>query len=136
MTVACFTFDNMGEASDVGSGRLSGPLPEGEDPSLAIGYPALFELLERRGVRATFFIEGWNGVHHPEAVRAIVVRGHELGMHGWTHEPWETLDVASERALATRATEALAARVRRAAARLPRPRRPAHGADRADPARS
>ena len=108
MTVACFTFDNMGEAADVGAGRLSGPLPDGEEPSLAIGYPALFELLDRYGVRASFFVEGWNGQHHPAAVRAIVARGHELGMHGWTHEAWEALDADAEQALATRATEALA----------------------------
>src|SRR5512143_2044826 len=50
MAVACFTFDNMGEAAEVGAGRLDGPLAAGEEPSLAIGYPALFELLARRGV--------------------------------------------------------------------------------------
>ena len=107
--IACFTFDNMGEAADVGAGRLDAPLPAGTEPSLAVGYPALFALLERHGVRATFFIEGWNGVHHPAAVREIVARGHELGMHGWTHEAWSGLDAARERALAVQATEALAA---------------------------
>jgi peptidoglycan/xylan/chitin deacetylase (PgdA/CDA1 family) len=59
-------------------------------------------------VRATFFVEGWNGVHHPQAVAEVVRRGHELGMHGWLHEPWGTLDVTAERDLATRATQALA----------------------------
>src|SRR5262245_2018474 len=82
---ACFTFDNMGEAADIGAGRHQQPLPEGTDPSLAVGYPRLYRLLARHGVRATFFIEGWNGVHHPEAVAQIVRQGHELGMHGWTH---------------------------------------------------
>lgn len=104
---ACFTFDNMGEAADVGAGRRAAPLPPGTDPSLAIGYPALFALLERAGVRATFFVEGWNGIHHPTAVREIVARGHELGMHGWVHEQWSELDEAAERALAARATAAL-----------------------------
>jgi peptidoglycan/xylan/chitin deacetylase (PgdA/CDA1 family) len=108
MAVACFTFDNMGEAAEVGAGRLAGPLPAGAEPSLAVGYPALFALLERTGVRATFFIEGWNGHHHPQAVRAIVERGHELGMHGWAHEQWDALAPADECALARRATEALA----------------------------
>jgi peptidoglycan/xylan/chitin deacetylase (PgdA/CDA1 family) len=107
--IACFTFDNMGEAADIGAGRLNGALPPSEDPSLAIGYPALFALLERTGVHATFFIEGWNGLHHPAAVREIVARGHELGMHGWLHETWGELDRATERSLATRATEALEA---------------------------
>jgi peptidoglycan/xylan/chitin deacetylase (PgdA/CDA1 family) len=105
---ACFTFDNMGEAADIGAGRLDGPLAPGRDASLAAGYPAIFALLERLDVRATFFVEGWNGVHHPEAVRAIAVRGHELGMHGWLHEDWGALPPDTERALAARATEALA----------------------------
>jgi len=104
---ACFTFDNMGEAADIGAGRLAAPLATGTEPSLAIGYPALFALLERTGVRATFFVEGWNGLHHPSAVREIVDRGHELGMHGWAHEQWNALDHATERALAARATAAL-----------------------------
>jgi peptidoglycan/xylan/chitin deacetylase (PgdA/CDA1 family) len=105
--VACFTFDNMGEAADVGAGRLDGPLAPGRDASLATGYPAIFALLERLDVRATFFVEGWNGMHHPDAVREIVARGHELGMHGWLHEEWGALPPDTERALATRATDAL-----------------------------
>jgi len=105
--VACFTFDNMAEAADLGAGRLACARDAGTDASLAIGYPALFALLERRAVRATFFIEGWNGVRHPDAVRAIAARGHELGMHGWQHEEWQQLDRETERALAAQATEAL-----------------------------
>jgi peptidoglycan/xylan/chitin deacetylase (PgdA/CDA1 family) len=46
-------------------------------------------------------------VHHPDAVAEIVARGHELGMHGWAHEPWAELDVATERALAAEATAVL-----------------------------
>lgn len=105
--IACFTFDNMGEAADVGAGRLAGPLPPGADASLAVGYPAIFALLERAHIRATFFVEGWNGAHHPAAVREIVARGHEVGMHGWLHEEWGALGPEDERALAARATDAL-----------------------------
>ena len=104
--VACFTFDNMGEAADVGAGVRDGVGPE-PDPSLARGYPRLLALLDRRGVRASFFVEGWNGVHHPDEVAAIAARGHELGMHGWTHERWDALEPETELALAARATDAL-----------------------------
>jgi peptidoglycan-N-acetylglucosamine deacetylase len=106
-SVACFTFDNMAEAADVGAGLTDGPRRDVLHPSLERGYPSLFALLERHGIRATFFIEGWNGVHHPEAVAEIVRRGHELGMHGWVHETWSTLDRDTEAELAARATEAL-----------------------------
>ena len=104
---ACFTFDNMGEAADVGAGLRDGPAPE-PDRSLTEGYPRLLDLLDRHGIRATFFVEGWNGVHHPDAVAELARRGHEVGMHGWTHERWDTLEPEAELALAARATEALA----------------------------
>jgi peptidoglycan/xylan/chitin deacetylase (PgdA/CDA1 family) len=106
---ACFSFDNMAEAADVGAGRRDGPLPIGTDASLTEGFPRLYAMLARHDVRATFFVEGWNGIHPPEAVAQIVRRGHELGMHGWAHEPWAALAPADERALAERATAALAA---------------------------
>jgi peptidoglycan-N-acetylglucosamine deacetylase len=105
--IACFTFDNMAEAADVGAGLCNGPRADGSDPSLRMGFPKLFALLERYGVRGTFFVEGWNGIHHPDAVAEIVLRGHELGMHGWVHEPWARLDRDEEAALAARATAAL-----------------------------
>jgi peptidoglycan/xylan/chitin deacetylase (PgdA/CDA1 family) len=99
--VACFTFDNMD--------------PTGDDATLARGYAALYALLEAHEMRATFFVEGWNGEHRPDAVAEIVRRGHELGMHGWTHEEWHALEPSEEEALAARATEAL----ERAAGRRP-----------------
>lgn len=83
--VACFTFDNMAEAADVGAGNREGPLPPGLDPSLATGFPRVVDLLDRHAVRATFFVEGWNAIHHTYAVADIVRRGHELGMHGRVH---------------------------------------------------
>lgn len=109
--LACFTFDNLGEAAEVGAGTLAGPRPPGTDPSLTVGLPRLLDLLERRGVRATFFVEGWNAVHHPEAIAEIAERGHEVGMHGFVHEAWGGLPPAEERALAARATEAIAGAV-------------------------
>jgi peptidoglycan/xylan/chitin deacetylase (PgdA/CDA1 family) len=105
--VACFTFDNMGEAADIGAGHLTEALPAHSHVSLTTGYPGLFDMLDRCGVRASFFVEGWNGVHHPDAVAAIVDRGHELGMHGWLHESWSSLSPEREAELARRATDAL-----------------------------
>jgi len=104
--IACFTFDNMAEAAEVGAGNIAGPVGS-DEPSLAVGYPTLFRLLDTHRVRATFFVEGWNGIHHQQAVAEIVERGHELGMHGWVHETWHELDPDTERELASRATGVL-----------------------------
>lgn len=105
--LACFTFDNMAEAADIGAGALGGPLCDRLHTSLELGFPRIYELLERHRIRATFFVEGWNGEHHPAAVAEIPQRGHELGMHGWVHETWHQLDPDVESRLAQAATSAL-----------------------------
>jgi peptidoglycan/xylan/chitin deacetylase (PgdA/CDA1 family) len=86
----CLTFDNMGAARDIAEGRASKPDPN--EPGLAIGYPRLLGLLDELELRGTFFIEGWNGLHHPERVQELAARGHEVGLHGWVHEKFGSLD--------------------------------------------
>jgi peptidoglycan/xylan/chitin deacetylase (PgdA/CDA1 family) len=88
--VLCLTFDNMGRARDIGEGRVGAP--DAASPDLAVGYPRLLALLEELGLRGTFFIEGWNALHHPERVRELAARGHEVGLHGWVHERFASLD--------------------------------------------
>jgi len=88
----CLTFDNMGAARDIAEGRASRPDPD--EPGLKVGYPRLLRLLEELDLRGTFFIEGWNGLHHPERVQELAKRGHEVGLHGWAHEKFGALDQA------------------------------------------
>lgn len=46
----------------------------------------ILELLDQAGVKATFFVLGWVAERHPELVRAIRDRGHEIGSHGYAHQ--------------------------------------------------
>jgi len=48
-------------------------------------------VLERFGVRATFFVVGELCAARPEVVSAIAAGGHELGGHGYTHRRFPTL---------------------------------------------
>lgn len=86
----CLTFDNMGNALEIAEGRAGRPDPE--EPGLAVGYPRLLDLLEELDLRGTFFIEGWNALHHPDRVLELAERGHEVALHGWLHERFGTLD--------------------------------------------
>lgn len=45
----------------------------------------ILELLEEKGVRATFFTLGWLAERHRDLVRQIAAAGHELGCHGYSH---------------------------------------------------
>jgi peptidoglycan-N-acetylglucosamine deacetylase len=47
--------------------------------------PALLDLLDRAGVKATFFLLGEAVEELPEVARAIVDAGHEVGVHGYHH---------------------------------------------------
>jgi len=48
-------------------------------------------LLERRGVRGTFFTLGWVAQHHPGVIRRIAAAGHEVASHGQWHRRVTTL---------------------------------------------
>ena len=45
----------------------------------------ILALLNRQGVRATFFVLGWVADRHPELVREIDESGHEIGSHSYWH---------------------------------------------------
>jgi peptidoglycan/xylan/chitin deacetylase (PgdA/CDA1 family) len=46
---------------------------------------ALLDLLDRLGVRGTFFVKGVLADAHPERIREILARGHTVGNHSHTH---------------------------------------------------
>ena len=104
--VLCLTFDNMGRAREIGEGRAAAP--DAASPDLAVGYPRLLALLDELGLHGTFFIEGWNALHHPERVEELAARGHEVGLHGWVHERFASLDRRSAEQVLHDGTAALA----------------------------
>jgi peptidoglycan/xylan/chitin deacetylase (PgdA/CDA1 family) len=73
----------------------------------AVAVPRILALLERHDLPATFFVPGHTALAYPELVRQIRDRGHELGHHGWVHEPLSKLEPAAERHLLERGLEAL-----------------------------
>ncbi|EST35832.1 polysaccharide deacetylase family protein, partial [Streptomyces roseochromogenus] len=59
---------------------------DGPDPA---STPRFLDTLDELGVRATFFVLGERVVRHHALVRETARRGHELAVHGWTHDrPW------------------------------------------------
>jgi peptidoglycan/xylan/chitin deacetylase (PgdA/CDA1 family) len=103
------SFDNLGEASELERGTWTGQTPLGRHPSVTVALPRLLDELDAIALTATFFVEAINCELNPDAVRAIVARGHQVGVHGWRHEQWAELPPARERELLERATAAFAA---------------------------
>jgi peptidoglycan/xylan/chitin deacetylase (PgdA/CDA1 family) len=48
--------------------------------------PRVLEILGGRGAAATFFVVGRKVEEHPEVVRAILERGHTVGLHSYAHD--------------------------------------------------
>ncbi|MBI4271480.1 MAG: DUF3473 domain-containing protein [Candidatus Rokubacteria bacterium] len=45
----------------------------------------VLDILDEYGVKATFFVLGWEAERRPRMVEEIVARGHEVGSHGYRH---------------------------------------------------
>jgi peptidoglycan/xylan/chitin deacetylase (PgdA/CDA1 family) len=83
-----------GSESHPGPGKVALTFDDGPS-ELTLDYLAM---LDRLGVRATFFVVGRMCRAHPELVDEMVARGHELAGHGYTHRRFTKLSDAQLRA--------------------------------------
>jgi peptidoglycan/xylan/chitin deacetylase (PgdA/CDA1 family) len=56
------------------------------------GAPRLLDLFAATGIPATYFATSEVAERYPDAVRALLDRGHELGCHGVTHTAFDRMD--------------------------------------------
>ena len=71
------------------------------------GVKRIRALLDRHGVRASFFYPAVSALLHPQEVRAVADEGHEIGIHSWIHEANTQLPPGVERDLTLRAADTL-----------------------------
>jgi peptidoglycan/xylan/chitin deacetylase (PgdA/CDA1 family) len=98
------TFDFDAVSFSVYRGQTSpAPISRGEFGAHAIDR--LLNLFAGRGISITFFIPGHTIDTYPAQCKAIVDAGHEVGLHGYLHEPVSALSPEEERAVFQRAYE-------------------------------
>jgi peptidoglycan-N-acetylglucosamine deacetylase len=51
-----------------------------------VGSPRLLQLFERLGIKTSWFIPGHSIETFPEQMKAVARAGHEIGIHGYSHE--------------------------------------------------
>jgi peptidoglycan/xylan/chitin deacetylase (PgdA/CDA1 family) len=51
-----------------------------------VGVPRLLSLFERYGLRTTWFIPGHSIETFPQQTQMVAAAGHEIGVHGYSHE--------------------------------------------------
>lgn len=89
-SAACFTLDFDAHAPWLWTHRAGVPplLSHLEQRRFGprVGIFRILDLLDRFGVRATFFVPGKVAEDHPEMLPLLVEKGHEVGLHGYFHE--------------------------------------------------
>lgn len=58
---------------------------DAHEPRVVANTRKLLAKFEQFGVQGTFFVLGWVAERHPELVRDIAARGHEIACHGYSH---------------------------------------------------
>jgi peptidoglycan/xylan/chitin deacetylase (PgdA/CDA1 family) len=101
------SFDSDHETNELrDGGRSIGRMAWGEYGSRQ-GVPRILALLEKHGVRATFFVPGVSALLHEDEQRRVAAEGHEIGIHGWIHELNSILPYDAERDLMLRSADTL-----------------------------
>ena len=82
--LVCVTFD-FDAMSGLMARGLTSPnyISRGEFGPAAI--PRILKLLDKYGIKSTFFSPGFTIETYPAQNEAILKAGHEIGHHGWTH---------------------------------------------------
>src|SRR5438874_8175983 len=101
------SFDSDHETSDLRDGGKSiGRLAWGQFGA-RVGVPRILKVLERHGVKASFYVPAVTALLHPDEQRRVIAEGHEIGIHGWIHELNSVLPYEAERDLMLRAGDVL-----------------------------
>ena len=94
---------------------------DGPHPELT---PKLLDILRQNGVRATFYVIGRNVETYPDIARRIVLEGHEIANHSWSHPRLTALGAARLKSELTDTTDV----IQRITGRRPTNMRPPYGA--------
>lgn len=72
-----------------------------------VGVPRIIDLLDRYGIKASFYVPAVAALLYPDEQKRLVAEGHEIGIHGWIHELNSVLPYEVERDLMFRSTDTL-----------------------------
>ena len=57
--------------------------------------PQILDILDKYGIKATFFAIGINADRYPDTMEMVINRGHEIGNHTYTHPHVDRLDAST-----------------------------------------
>ena len=105
--LVCLTFDFDAISNWIHRGALT-PTQISRGEFGVVGAARILDLMKQEGIATTWFIPGHTLDTYPEMCRRVHAEGHEIGNHGYLHEPPATLAGAEEEeAVLLRGNEAI-----------------------------
>ena len=93
-------------ATSCSAGYVRLTFDDGPDPAVT---PQVLDTLRSRGVRATFFVQGFLSQARPDLIRRQVTEGHRVANHTWDHPYLTQLTPTQQRGQFERASDAIIA---------------------------
>src|SRR5512132_4425464 len=81
----CLSFDFDALSVWFGYARTTPAMLARGEYGARVGVPRVLDLLERHGLRATFFVPGHTLESFPRESESILERGHEIAHHSYAH---------------------------------------------------
>ena len=104
--IVCLTFDFDTMSGFIARG-LTTPTPLSRGEFGARASARILDMLESRGIRATWFTPGFTIETFPRECEAVVKAAHEIAHHSWAHVPPAEQSREAEEADLVRANEAI-----------------------------
>ena len=104
--LVCLTFDFDTQSGFIARGMTT-PTPLSRGEFGAIGARRILDLLQARGIKATWFVPGFTIASWPRECDAVVAGEHEIAHHSWAHIPPAMQTRDEEEADLVRANEAI-----------------------------
>jgi peptidoglycan/xylan/chitin deacetylase (PgdA/CDA1 family) len=105
--LVCLSFDFDAVSSWIYRGATT-PTPISRGEFGIVGAGRILDLLGRRGIAATWFVPGHTLDNWPDVCRRVHAAGHEIGHHGYLHEPPAALTRQQEADVLARGTDSIA----------------------------
>jgi peptidoglycan/xylan/chitin deacetylase (PgdA/CDA1 family) len=105
--IVCLTFDFDAISGFVARGQTTPSMISRGEFGPRVGAPRLLALTKKLGIRTSWYVPGHTVETFPDAVKAVVDGGHEIGHHGWRHIPPASLSRDEEEAELVRGNEAI-----------------------------
>ena len=104
---ACLTFD-FDAISPWIYRDMNTPTPVSRGEFGPVAAPRILDLLRKHGIRSTWFTPGHTIDTYPDICARVHAEGHEIGHHGYLHEPPGQLTREQEEAVLIRGSECIA----------------------------